>query len=318
MFTSKTKRRNLFQEAFLKKNKPPVNRRSALPGTGRVGKGTIFLWVIFLFTALYTLFFSPWFQITTVEIVGESVVPREVLLDSVWMELSGKRAFVLPRENILLAPTQGISESLILHFPKFRAVSVRRVFPHTLLVQIEEMPFLVRWCSGGPCSVVGNDGKLLTAESAERSYYDETRLTLIERSALPVVATEGELLSGEMKVWAQLYEELSQWTNLTLLKEAETPTRYAHELRVVTGEGWAVFFGTEEPVSQSIEALNIVLSQDLSPERREELLSIDLRVEGRAFLGFKNGGQETVVSEEGEKDTLPKEDPSQKKKEKKN
>lgn len=285
------KKRDLFRSAFLRK-KPVIRRRSTFLAQSPFGWGTFFLWFLFGGTVLYVLFFSPWLEINTVVLKGESIIPSETLTDFVWGMLRGKYLHLLPKDNLLLAPRKSIQKALLEEYPKFHSVRIVSLFPHTLRVEVSEEPYLILWCSGGPCSLVGPQGVMLSSEQAGNPLYTSSILSIIDKSALPVTRGEKVPLDAYITNIIYLEKNFSEKTGLTLERVAETPTRYAGELRFMTSAGFALLINTEEPPEETLATVVSLLSTLTPTEHYKDLTSMDLRIPGRAFLGFKNSIEE--------------------------
>jgi len=106
------------------------------------GTGILFS-LTFLF---YVVVFLPWLQVQEVRIEGANEISTEHILfvveDSFWQKFLG-----IPQNSILLFDTKNMEEKLFFAFPTISSVALKRSFPRTLVVKIQEREQIGTWCS---------------------------------------------------------------------------------------------------------------------------------------------------------------------------
>lgn len=303
-----TKRQRLFREALLRKQRAPERRvHTPIKKYGhwwwRGG-----LWLVFIGVCLWGAVLSPWFTIETITVSGETSISSEKIQALLWAEVRHPFWKVLPQRNLIFISPHRLATLLGAQYPKFSRVDIYRVFPHQLTVVVAERPFLVEWCSGGPCFLIQNG----RAEHsiAEIPEYAPARLVIIDRSGQDVVA--GQTFSGVELVdfMAALWEEWPQ-ESLALIPEAETPSRHSAELRLRTQAGFELWVATDRPLAETIAAWELIHDKVFQPETIAQLAVVDLRTAGKAFLRSRNIASEAATldteaapSEKSEKTTI--------------
>lgn len=295
MFGEKSEKQKMFRKALLERRSKPMNRRGVLLQSSSWAWDSLALWVAFVGSTSYVLFFSGWLLLTDVRLEGESVLSTKDLTNFVTSHIDGKFLKVIPKGNYFFVSSDEVARALKQAYPKFSLVQVEKIFPNQLRIRYEEYTTLLRWCSGGPCYILSESEMLQSAERAELPEYESSRLTLVDQSA-PAL-TLGQVLP--VKIFLQSFQEFFQLfpslVALELEPFAETPSRYAPEIRLHTREGWDLLVSTERSPRESLETLRSFLdSQSLVLEKRKNLLSLDLRTEGRVFILWKENPQKTA------------------------
>lgn len=279
-------KKKMFHEAVLERKPSLLSRRMAKRERRRIGVGALLLWSVFVGTLFYSLYFAPWLLVRETTLLGESVVPREILNSFLEENLSGKTwLFFSRRQQSVLSPGK-IERAWLERFPKFESVQVERRFPDKLVVSFREQPYLVRWCSGGPCFHL-REGKAVSESYVHEEYYSPYVFTIIDRSARPVVLGETlDVLDYEYAVQL-LADSFFSSIGISFEPTFETPSLSAHEIRLKTSEGWEVFFNTRTFSANTLDILKRTLLDKVSGEKRPLLLSIDLRTEGKVFVAYR-------------------------------
>lgn len=293
MFGEKSEKQKMFRKALLERRPKPVNRRVTDIQKIPFVWDYLVLWSIFFGITIYVVFFSSWLLLTNIQLEGDSAIEKSQLEAYVSSQVDGNVFRIFPKRNYLLISSMQIENALKIQYPKFSSVQVEKVFPNKLIVQYFEYPTLLRWCSGGPCYILSADSIVQSAERTELLEYEHNRLSLIDQSATPVLI--GQTLSVEnfLRVFQELFQALPEMFEIEIEQNAETPSRYASEIRLHTKEGWDLLVSTERSSQESLDTLQALFSSEsLGKERRKELLLLDLRTEGRVFIIWKNRLQE--------------------------
>ena len=113
------------------------------------------------------------FRVETIQVVGSSKYSAEQILTA---------AAVEENANLLLLPERAIEKRIIESFPYVDEVTVKRVFPTTVKLEIHECLPLATVQSDGAWWILDGEGKLLerTEESLASGYIQITGLTLLE------------------------------------------------------------------------------------------------------------------------------------------
>lgn len=277
-FSSKKTRREQFEVTSRKR------RRSTF--------GVVFLWGIFFVTLLYVTFFSHYIRIEHINVSKTERISSDEVMAYIEQELSGKYLGILPKDGFFVVRTSTFRDRIATTFPLFREVSMRRVFPDTLDIQIIERPNIVQWCSGGQCFLLDESGTVLTNENIFNEQNREFVVTVTDMSRQPVSSGqkifEWDFASFVMSLDPVFWERFGIQTEPSYM----TASRFADDIRLMTTEGWEVYLNTRVPIETSIGALGLLFEKELSlPEERAKLRYIDLRTENRVHYTFRDASE---------------------------
>ena len=105
------------------------------------------------------LSFNKHVVISSIEVVGNSVLTEEEVIALVEKKLGGKYLLLFSRENIFLYPRAGIKESILFTYKRVREVDVKTTgFTSTKITIKERSPYAL-WCDkSGDCYFLDNEG----------------------------------------------------------------------------------------------------------------------------------------------------------------
>lgn len=263
------------------------------------------LWAAFSLVGGYVLFFSPSLSVVRIEVRGESIIPSTEYQTLIEEELEGSYFRLIQKRNYFLLPLEHIAAILLERYPKLSQVALERSFPDGLQVNLSESPAILLWCSGGPCYGL-RGGVATTLAHAEDGRYDESRLTVIDESALPVKSGTPLPVERYLEAFQFLHSTLPKIISTRVSTVATTPSRHSNELAIMTEEGWRILVSVERPIELNVGMLQVFLGEYAQNHvDRSRLDSIDLRVEGKVFYADQKEESSALapVSQDGE---LPK------------
>lgn len=291
-FSKKTKEYSSHKGAvrFLRKGLPEHRERRELKQEKQPGKGgVIFLWTIVLGTFIYIFLFSPFVLIEEIQVSGNSIVSGEALQGFVDDQLRGTYLNIFPKRSFLLVQPETLRKAILSEYPLLATVSVKRVFPNRIFIQVTEKKKILLWYSGENSFLVDENG----------ATHDSTRALSPENNAfmIAIVDTSAQRVTLGDKVFdpkygtfiIEAYREFSEQLGLSLEPRFTIGSRFAEEVRAKTDEGWEVYFSTEIPLETSLNTLKLLFEKELPKEKRMNLAYIDLRAENRAYYTFRNG-----------------------------
>lgn len=292
-----TPRERMFREAFLpdRKSRKPLLVREKPSGTG-IGWGMRFLWATLICVTVFTVFFSDFHVLRTVEIRGTKDVSTEKVEAFVRDRLSGRILYIFPRDNFFAVPSASIEEDLLREFPKFRHVSLSRRFPDALSVEVTERDRLPLWCTGPSCFLLDETGRLSDARFAETPENEPFLIRIVDDGGTPAMIGE-TVMSSEAVASVLLLEESlrNRSGGIAIVGQFHSPSRVSDEVRVATSEGWDILASLDIAPEKTVASLRLVLEREIPVERRLLLRYVDLRTENRAFFSFR---QEEVSTED--------------------
>ena len=131
----------------------------------------------------------PALTIAEVDVSGTALVPADAVKALAEAELQGSFAFVIPRDNALVAPTASIKKAIADAYPAAAAVSVSRPNLKTLAIAITERTPAALWCPGIPAGEISaEDAATGTPAAANEDCYRMDGKGFIFATATPDMA----------------------------------------------------------------------------------------------------------------------------------
>jgi cell division protein FtsQ len=236
----------------------------------------VILILIFCGGIFYLICFASIFQIKEIKISGNEKIPSENI-SSLVEEKTIKKFLFLESRSIFLANFKEMKKNILEKFPQIWQVSLKRGFPNTIFIQIEERKPVAIFCQDENNFLIDKEGiifeKLNNIENPVNIGYPTVRLqnlTLKGNLNLGEKAIEKELLSKILEINSKLNENLKiQIVEASIVSE--------ERLNVKTSEGWEVYFNLKEDLNWQLTKLSLVLKERIPPEKRGNLKYIDLR-----------------------------------------
>lgn len=264
--------------------------------------GIFSLWIFFFGTVAYVACFSPVLMVTEVTITGSDRVSEQRMRDTVETIVGQAYWNIFSKRNYFFVPKGELRETLIESYPLLSSVTIETIFPRRIQITVVEHPFLLLWCSGGPCYQLDDKDRAVVNDRFFYTVYDPWRLLVTDTSALPVTA--GELLPVRKytELFTSLYQMFPDSVGVMLLPEAFTPSRYAEELRIRTSDGWQLFVSLEIPPKEIATSVKAFLERrkasQLAGSFSLPLATIDMRVPGKLFFSELKDDMESPLQEE--------------------
>jgi cell division septal protein FtsQ len=211
----------------------------------------------------YLIIFSPWFQITEIQIERNREISVQKIKKVIQPLIEHQIGFWNTR-SVFLANFKEINNILLKEFSDIAQIELKRKLPETLIVIIEER---------NPVAVFYHQNKrfLIDKEGiAFREIGEEQKANLLKI----------ESLIGQQALKKELVEQITEIERE--LKQKEIPITEAiivstERLNIKTLEGWEIYFNLKDDISKQIFNLEVVIRERISPERRKNLQYIDLR-----------------------------------------
>lgn len=229
---------------------------------------TIFGWIWFLF-------YSPYFKIEKIEILGLEKIDKNEIKAIVDWQISRPRFLIFRQENLFLFNKEDLSKNIKTKYI-FDNLTIEKNSPNSLIIRLKEKASKIIWIANNKNYNVDLEGTAVSETSTSNS-----------EIALPIVYDEsnkevviGEKLLGKEQVQAvcELSEKISQIANVEIVFYKITTEK---ELRAVTKEGWYILFNGKDVESQLLK-LNLILKEKIK-DQRKNLEYIDLRFEDRVY-----------------------------------
>lgn len=302
MFGTKSPREKIFHRALSRE----AGRLKRVPSRGKemqtkIPYGVLSLWSIFFVTVGHIFFLSPLLTITEVSIIGADRVPQPRLFDTVETVLQEKYGRVFAKNNFLFFPRKEVQEVLLQQYPLLSTVDIARKFPDQITIRVTEKPYLLLWCSNGPCYQLDSKNYPYSSERLLYALYEPWRLMVIDTSALPVTSEAPFDTAQEyLHSFASYYSLFPKVISLSLKSQAFTPSKFSRELRVATEAGFDVLLSLDIPPEDTLSALKAFLDRRNKDVvgTKNPLALVDLRVPGRIFFSeVRSDDTESLIQE---------------------
>lgn len=263
----------------------------------------VLLWISGIAIAgasVYFLFFSPYAEMQTVNIQGESGESfREDVSVVVKEYLDGKKGWIFSRRNFFFFSESELRQILDERFSPLTRIEVKKQFPTTLRIKFSERVSVAVWCGSVKCFHVDVDGYAFS----EVSDASENVLQAGEKSE-PVVSDNPreEKFLRDTVIRKEVLAQFLEWDDFLKRRLGgnfsalyiDEPENF-QEYHVRTERGWDIRVAKNIPLEETFQSLYSFL-QTLPTDRKEKLQSLDLRIEGKIFFTEKKDeGQITEV-----------------------
>lgn len=226
-----------------------------------------FLIFILLIGLIYLLFFSKAFLIKETKVRGYS--SPELIKDIVESRIRGSHL----SKNILLFKKDPVIEA-IKGDSGVKEVRISKIYPNTILIDVQESKPLILWSSGGEYYEIDDRGYVVGKNKNENIpiVYDylNIKADLGERVASPTFVNYIIILERDFaKITGSEIEKIIIYDLLT-------------DVRVKSKDSWTAYFNSsKDPISQ-LENLTRILNE-VGSAGRKRLEYIDMRLESRIF-----------------------------------
>lgn len=278
-------------ETVYGRNFPRRNSGKKMITGNFVKKAAFFLLVgVFAGVVAYMLFFSSFVKISKIVISGENWIDENFIRQDIEAEFSGKYLDLVDRNNILFISSDGLRDKLLGKYEKIKEIRVKKVFPNSINVVVEERLPMMILCSRGECFAVDVDGftYMRFNPGAEDAQLNELmRLTDNGNKEIPF---KNNFLPGEYARYvADIQKGVRDDLEIELSPDCQTPQLISGDIRVMTTDGWWIYFDAGKPIRKELEMLRAVLREKIDKEgQRDNLEYIDLRVDNKVFYKLKN------------------------------
>ncbi len=233
-----------------------------------------FLLIIFLiFGGTYLFLFYPFLKVDSFSLIEEGGVKTEEI-DKIKEYIDNN--FIANNTNIILISTKEIEKNILNDTPSIESVSVRKVFPSEVEVMVNKREEVAIWCKN---------------ENTLDCYFIDKKGVIFERTEnrnndFLIFFEEKNLKKGNKILKDDSLEKYFFLENFFHNEEIGVIGLYFPSENVVellTEENWRAFFFRDK-IEEGLRDLEIILKKIDSTER-EDLEYIDLRFEGRVYLG---------------------------------
>lgn len=277
---------NQKQYRINKKKKSIIKSRFFLP---------IIFCLVVLGIAVYFFVFSSFFQIKEIKITGNNKIPTEKILSFIKETTGDKMLFFIPK-NIFSADIKKANEIILEKFVQAEKAEIKRKFPSSLIVKIEERGPVGLWCrpleelktneqeleeiiiQEDICFNLDKEGIIFEIYQFEDAEKENGLVIKSEKEiAIGEKAIEKQELNNILEIYKGLKEDIKIEIKEFFVAEQKD------KLTAETFENWEIYFNSQENILSQLFNLKLVLNEKIPSERRKDLKYIDLRFGNRIF-----------------------------------
>jgi cell division protein FtsQ len=234
--------------------------------------------LFFLAGIFYIVFFLPFFQIKKIEISGNQKIQTQEIRDFIQTQISKNITF-FRSESILIISPKKISENFISSFAQVESIKIKRDFPDTISVSVQEK---------GAVAVFNNNEKYYSIDKNGTIFEELSQMNsnfiLIQDLNL---ASSTEIKSGNNvlspELISQVLEIKSRLKNDINLLAVSADVVSEQRLNVKISDGWEIYFNTKGDINWQLTELKIILENKILPENWKNIDYVDLRFD-RVFI----------------------------------
>lgn len=239
------------------------------------------LFIAFISVCIWILFFSAMLEVTLINVANKRI-ERSKVEDLVRQRVAGAYWGVLPKNNLIVIPEKQIEQDLKDNFNLIKEVTVTRVFPNALLVELAERESEIVWCQQGECYLVDENGTVFyKLKPTDEELYRQDLVRVEDRSQSGIEVGKTIVDPSAVAYLIGLVSKFEQHGQLEIQPVFWTPSAISGEIRVRTKAGWEIFLNLAQPVEGQVGILKKVIQEKVSPEKIDDLQYIDLRLKER-------------------------------------
>ncbi len=287
----------------------PKNKRITKNKTR--GKFSFFRFLFFLVTVsfvvvlIYVLFFSPFLEINSIEINGNDYIEKNLILDKINPEISGKYLDIVKKNNLLLAKIGRMEKDIKDEFKIIREIEIKREFPEKLIVSIIERKPKMVFCSADSCFILDENGEAYDNYSSNEENDKNNFITLREESSKKMSLGEIILEKKYMSYALEIKQELFERLEIEIDNNFRVASLISGDIRVKTKEGWEIYFNENIGLEKEIEMLKVVLENKIEKSQRTDLEYVDLRIDNKIYYKFCDGTPSQIAKDNATSATTP-------------
>lgn len=179
-------------------------------------------------------------------------------------------------KNINLVNVKEINKVLLENFPQIAKIVSKKDLPSSLKIEIEERKPTVVFKQNNNWFFADKEGVIF--EKTDEPSEETLQLATIQNSLLRKDLELGETIAEKDTV-SQIFNLEVQFRNDLKIPLKELTIVSEDRLNTRTSEGWEVYFNLKGELNWQFTKLKTVLEKRIPPEKRGNIIYIDLRFE---------------------------------------
>jgi len=228
---------------------------------------------------IYLVFIPNFLFIKSYEIQGEQLTHETEHRASVSSFLSQSR--VWPQKNLLLLSGSALNKKLTAEPWIISVDKIQKIWPNRLIIKVTERREFALVETPEANYIYSNDGRKL--QTLDSSSTPPSNLIVLKTPAN--LKPEQEIPSTSLELLKILQNKIPEICQATVSAYNFFPDT-SPDLEAITAAGYKIIFDTSLDNKETFENLAVLLGK-LSPDEKNRLAYIDLRIKNKAFTCFK-------------------------------
>lgn len=237
---------------------------------------------ILLLACLYFALFFQWIWVKDINVSGNQKVSTDALQSLAMQSATTGLVDVWPikisSRSILLANTGKIKQEILSKFPIIEKLNIKRKLPQTIELGITERKPVGVYCQQD-CFLIDQNGVIFEPAQANAGSLIITSVLKNENNYVGEPVIQKNVVEAIAKIQKSLTENFQ-------IDLAEAMVTSPIRLDIRTKEGWKIYFNIDQnaDIPSQITRLNLLLSDELSKDKRAGLKYVDMRTQDRAII----------------------------------
>lgn len=248
----------------------------------KIGLGSLKakLLVLLSISLIFYLTFVPNFLfINNVEIDGNNLLHRPEHEATINAYLNHSK--IWPQKNLLLLNVNGLKQALLAEEWVAQVKNIKKIWPNRLQIQLVERREFALVETPSQRMIFSDDGRYLNTLNASSTL----PINLIKINSQEELTSNQNLAAENLKLISILQERIPEICRSTVTSYTLNPTT-SPDLEVNTAAGYQLFFDTNSDAYETLGNLSVLLGK-LSPDDKNRLAYIDLRIKNKAYVCYK-------------------------------
>ncbi len=231
------------------------------------------LFLLILAIIIYFLFYSPYFNIKTIQAEGEGRIQPEIIEKLAWQQIENNFFIFWPKKNIFLFRSQKLSQTLNNKYV-FSFIKITKKLPNTILIKYKEKEYDLIWQEANKYFYANREGNVIAEitpeEAAEKNYP-------VIKNRTKALIHNRQITAGEsyLQYALLLAKKLPEYINLPPV-EKYIIDQELNTVKVKFKNGPLAYFNIKNSADKQIRKL-VVLKQEKLGSTFFDLSYIDLR-----------------------------------------
>lgn len=264
-----TKRKNI----KIKKRKSSVKRKRK--------SSIIFIWVAYVFTVFYIIFYTNVLNIEDIQIFGTKETEKEQIKDIFKQKFSGLNSLYIKKSNLLLINEEEFGDEVV-NLATIKEVTIKKIFPNKINIGVINHATLIILCEyekkTGNCSVINIETGKIQKENVDLNSDFITKNDVLyiifqNEVSLKEVIVEPEIL----KQVIYFYKNITYSIDAKIQNEYYAKTIGMRNFYLMTDDGWELRVDFTQNMEKMLFRLRQIFNHTNIGKNRNDLLFIDTR-----------------------------------------